>query len=103
VAVSKQEIVAVARRILAKEIDPLVGCRSIVRHQDALSDEERRDQDLLTLVGIESETDHFPLGDVRLRWDPEALAHQDRQRAEYLQTVEGTLYDACSSIIEKFS
>lgn len=100
---SKKEIVDVARRILAKEIDPLLGCRWIVQHQDALSDDERQDEDLLTIVGIESETDGSPLGEVRSQWDPAALALQDRKRAEYLGSVEGALYEACRSIIEKFA
>ena len=100
---SKEEIVRVARRIVAREIDPVLGCRLIVRLQGPLSDEQRQDQDLLTVVGIESETDQFPLGEARSQWDPEALANQDRQRAEYLGNIETALFEACRSIIEKFA
>lgn len=100
---SKQEIARVARRIVAKEIDPVLGCRLIVRLQGPLSDAERQDQDLLTVVGIESETDHFALGEARSQWDPAALANQDRQRTEYLERIETTLYEACRSIIEKYA
>ena len=100
---SRTEIVSIARRIVAKEIDPLLGCRLIVRHQGSLLDVERQDPSLLVLVGVESETDHFPLGEVRSHWDPSALAQQDRQRAEYLQRVEKDVLDACRAIIVKYS
>ena len=100
---SKEEIVIIAGRVLAKEMDPLEGCRWIVRHQEALSEEERQDPNFVRLVGIESETDHFAMGVARQHWDPRALAEQDRERAEYLQRVEGNLFEACRGIIAKFS
>jgi hypothetical protein len=101
--VTKKDIVEVAGRILANEMDPLEGCRWIVRHQQLLSAEERHDADFLTLVGIESETDTFAMGAVRERWSPEALAEQDRYREEYLARVRRDLLDACSAIIAKLS
>jgi hypothetical protein len=99
---SKHEIATIARRILAREIDPLEGCRWVVRHQHALSEEERRDPDLTVLVAIESETDHFATGIARRQWDRGALAEQDRQRTEYLQRNERFLFEACKALIEKF-
>jgi hypothetical protein len=99
---SKQKIVGLARRIVAREIDPLEGCRLIVQFQGELSDGERRDPDFATLVGVESETDHFPTGAAREHWDPDALAEQDQQRAEYLQKNETFVLEACRGIIDKF-
>jgi len=65
---SKEQIVRIARQVLADEIDPLEACRAIVRSQDGLSDTERDDPDLTTLLAIESETDDLPMGRVRELW-----------------------------------
>jgi|SRR4051794_19843774 hypothetical protein len=100
---SKQKIVGLARDIVGREIDPLEGCRRIVQFQADLSDEERRDPDFATLAGVESETDHFPTGAAREHWDPDALAEQDQQRAEYLQRNVAYVLEACRGIIDKFS
>ena len=100
---SKETIVAIARQVLAKEIDPLEGCRAIVRNQGGLSAEERDDPDLTTLVAIESETDDLPMGTVRDLWDSKALAQQDRRRAKYLSRVKSDLFKACRALIERFA
>lgn len=99
---TRQEIITTAEQILARQVDPLEGCRSIVQSQSRLSEEDRLDPDLLTLVGIDSETDHFPTGDVRQRWNPESLRLLDAQRLEYLARNESLLREACSALIKKF-
>jgi len=35
------------------------------------------DEDYTVFLGIESETDHLPVGDVRRHWSAEALAQKD--------------------------
>jgi len=35
------------------------------------------DEDYSIFLGIESETDHLPVGDVRRHWSPEALSQKD--------------------------
>jgi hypothetical protein len=100
---TNQEIVSVAARVLAGQMDPIEGCRWIVRHQSLLSEEQRRDAAILTLVGIESETDHFAVGAARQNWEPDALAQQDLRKAEYLHRIEPSLLEACKAIVAKFS
>lgn len=100
---SKKEIVTVAARVLSREMDPIEGCRWIVRHQSSLSEIERRDPAVLTLVGIDSETDHFAIGTARQNWEPHALAEQDSRKEEYLQRIEDSLFEACKAIVGRFS
>ena len=38
------------------------------------------DPDFMTFVGIASETDNFPVGDLRERWHPETLPALDAER-----------------------
>jgi hypothetical protein len=98
---TRSEIAVIARRILTREIDPIDGCRAIVRRQGVLSSEERGDPDFRVLVAIESETDHIPAQDSRDRWSAMALREKDRQRAEYLARNELALRDACKALVEK--
>lgn len=100
---SKKEIVFIAARVLAKTIDPIEGCRRIVRYQGELSEIERHNPNFVTLVGIESETDHCPVGVGRRLWEGQAVAEQDRELAEYLQRIEGQLLEACRALIVDFS
>ena len=102
-SMSKREIVTIATQILNGEIDPLEGCRRIVRQQGTLSEAERRDPDFATLVGIESETDAFPSSEARQHWDARALAELDRERAVYVERNRKWLVDACRAIVSKSS
>lgn len=100
---AKKEIVEIACRVVAGEVDLLEGCRAIVRNQDGLTDEDRNDPDLMTLVAIESETDDLPLGRVRDLWERSALAEPDRRRAAIVSRTKKDLIQACRALIEKFS
>jgi hypothetical protein len=100
---SKQDIVAAAMQVVAGTLDPLEGCRRIVRQQCELTEEERQDPDFLTIVGIESETDSFPSDEVREHWQGQDLAELDRLKEEYLQRNRRWLVDACRAIALKFS
>jgi hypothetical protein len=100
---SKDEIVTIAKCVLHGEVDPLEGCRAIVRRQMALSESERHDPDFLVLVAIESETDHFPTEETRQYWDPVALAERDQERAAYLERNQKPLVDACRALVAKLS
>jgi hypothetical protein len=99
----KKGIVEAARQILAGRLDPLEGCRLIVRSRAGLTDVERNDPNLVVLVAIESETDQFPLGEVRQRWNAVALVEQDRQRQEYLSRNDHHLREACQALVETFA
>ncbi len=94
------EIVALARQILAREIDPIEGCRAIVRHQRTLAGRARRLPALLLIVAIEAETDHLPTAETRASFGPLQLREKDRWRADYLTRHEPVLRDACKELVE---
>jgi hypothetical protein len=63
-------------------------------HTDAITNEADR----LLIIGIESETDHLPIGEVRKLWAPDALQRKDPEiaRAEALWKAE--FLDVCKRI-----
>jgi hypothetical protein len=93
-------VVALARKILADEMGIVEGCRALVRLNGAL---DSRDERLfLPFIAVESETDHLPLGEARLLWQPEALARKEQAAEIYLEKVRGVLHDACRALIHRY-
>jgi len=94
------EIIRVARGILDHSIGVVAGARLLSALRFRVSAEN--DPDFLTFTGIDSETDRFPLGEVRSRWSSEALARFDDERL----TAEGHWREsaerACVSLIQKY-
>jgi hypothetical protein len=69
-------------------------------HTDAISEVEDRK----FIIGIESETDHLPVGDVRKLWASYALKEKDVEiahaeelyRADFLETCRRIVNQNCS-------
>src|SRR3989442_14359509 len=80
------KIVAICQAMLKEEIGVIPGSRRLnsleieLRHQEAGSFE--RDEDFLTFVGIDSETDHLPVDVERKNWSVEALQRKDEEIAK---------------------
>ena len=68
----RNKIVETAQAMLNGDIDYLIGARRLasLRHDASVKDD---DEDFTVFVAIASETDDFPLGSVRARWDRQAL------------------------------
>jgi hypothetical protein len=65
-------------------------------HTDAIrSEEDRR-----LIIGIESETDHLPVGDVRQLWAAEALREKNVEIARAEALWKAKLVQACKRIVD---
>jgi len=95
-----KDVVHVSQSVLDGSLGAIEGARLLAALRFRVRAED--DEDFLVFVGIDSLTDHFPLGEVRSRWDPTALVRYDneRQRAEadFRESVEL----ACRSLIRKY-
>jgi len=69
------EMVRVAQGILDGSIGIVAGARQLTRLR--FNSRAENDSDILIFVGIDSETDHLPLGEVRRLWNAEALKIKD--------------------------
>ena len=98
---TRRKVVETAQAMLDGQLGFLVGSRRLaaLRHE---VDVAGSDADFLIFVGIDSETDALPLGEVRQHWSPEALAKLEAeiQNAENWATEVGR--DACKSLIARF-
>jgi hypothetical protein len=73
------------------------GCRNVARLRHALGEE--RNELFLPFVAVDSETDHFPLGDVRTRWSPSALEREDKERLACEQFHTAAIGDATDKLL----
>jgi hypothetical protein len=98
---SREEAVRICRAVLNGEKGVIEAARILSRVRFDLDAEN--DSDFLIFVGIDSETDHLPVGETRNRWNPEALRLKDRELAEAESLFRKRAYDACEGLIKKYS
>lgn len=95
----RQEAIDIASAIIKGTLHPLEGCRRLVRLKDdiGLGDEDCFNQ----IRATESETDHLPLGDLKLECSASYLERVEREEREYLESALGDIVKACEEIIKK--
>lgn len=86
----------IAQAALAGQITVLEGARALVSlaHTDAIAEvDDRR-----LIIGIESETDDLPIGEVRKLWAPDALKEKDVEIAHAEELYRSRFLEACRRI-----
>ena len=96
----RRQIVSLARRILDRDIGIVAGAREFSRLR--FSSCTNSDSDVLVFVGIDSETDHLPIGDKRQHWSAEALKTKDAELQAYEARVRKRAFRACESLISRY-
>jgi hypothetical protein len=91
-------LVDVLGDLLGNRIGVTEACRTIADLGRTLGE---GDNDLfLPFVGFDSETDSFPLGQVRERWASTVLRAQDEERIRYEELCRPWLLDAARKLLE---
>jgi hypothetical protein len=95
-----QQVVATARDFLVGNISVTEAARRLVglAHELGAAFEDP----FLTFVGIDSETDTFPLGEVRNNWNPDALLKEDAEREFYEASVRERALEAAGEILQRY-
>jgi hypothetical protein len=94
------KIVAVAKSILSGELGIVAGARQLAPWRFDVGAEH--DPDFIFFVGIDSETDHLPIGEVRSRWNPEVLKAKDEELRSFEASVRDKALPVCYSLIQKY-
>lgn len=93
----RRHIVVAAHDLLASRISVTEAARGIAAAARKLGN--ALEEPFVTFVGIDSETDSFPLGSLRERWNGAALEKQDTQRERYEGIVHERALEACREIL----
>jgi hypothetical protein len=92
----RQRASEIAQAVLDGRTTVLEAARELVSlaHTDAITDvEDRR-----LIIGIESETDDLPVGEVRKLWAPSALKTKDVEIARCEELYRPRFLEACKRI-----
>ena len=88
----------IAEALLAGRIGTILAARILlpfIHADDSLASMEDRN----LIIGIDSETDDLPVGEVRAEWDPGVLAEKDREIAKCESRWEERMKQACERIL----
>ena len=97
----RRDAVEIATGVINGSINPIEGCRRLVWLDEDLNMEN--DKSFLALAGMESETDHWPLGEAKENYSPAYLQKVEKEEREYLASARDEIVQACREIIEKLS
>jgi len=89
-----------ARAIVSGQRSVIDGCRYLAGIRFELELPDLLD-DFNMIVGIESESDHLPVGDTRKYWAADALQQKDIEIAEFENYYRKHAIEACAALIPK--
>jgi hypothetical protein len=100
---NRQKVVAIAQRLLAGEMGVIEAARQINAFRGKRVGLDEFDPDFLTFVGIDSETNHLPLGESRRYWAADALARKDVEIARCEELLRSRGVEAASHLVARFA
>ncbi len=101
--------------ILALQMDVVKACRAVIDGDVGVIAASRKlrdlhcqmfqdvDDDFRIFIGIESETDHLPVGDERQYWNAAVLSEKDKEIAEYEDKKMKVVIESCKKLIDRFA
>ena len=98
----RREAVEVASRMISGELGVIAGCRLLTRLGHRLVEDWTQDPDFVVFGAIESETDHLPLEDQRVFWNPAAFEEKQREVATFEQCARADVLAACKSVVARY-
>ncbi len=97
---ARKEVVLVAQSVLSGSCGIVEGARQLSGLAHRLAAEN--DPDFTFFIGVDSETDHLPIGDVRQRWAADALRKKDEELISLEGFFRADALCACRNLILKF-
>lgn len=93
---AREALIQWIRRYLGGEVGLIEASREIWR----LGEELQLDHQLLAFFkGVDSQTDHLPVGDQRVRWNSEALLSKDAEVAAFEGEFSAEARDRCGWLL----
>ena len=93
-------IVATAQAVLEGNLGIIEGSRKLSPYRFDVKAE--KDPDFIFFVGLDSETDHLPLGEVHKKWNPEILKQKQAEINSYESSFKEKAFEACRNLIKKY-
>ena len=97
---AQSEVLSTARGILSGEVGIVEGARRLTKLGHALGAD--RDSDFTFFVGLDSETDHLPVGEVRSHWAEDALRRTDEELRACESFYRADAFRICQTLIQRY-
>ena len=98
---AKRELVKTATQVITGELDLVRGCRKLSQLSGSIQPFNR---DIFNpIIGFESETDDYPLDEVRDTYERIYLSKLDRELLEYSDQMRTNILNACQRIVAEYS
>ena len=101
VTARRQELVELAHLMLDGQFNLIEGVRRICALRLATGDPDN--EVFFPIWAVESETDAFPLGEMRAACSPDYLKRSDAEMQRYLDESRSDILKACREILRAFS
>jgi len=96
-AIVRAQVLSLARQLLAGKLSVIAAARGLSALRCDFDPDLQTE--LRTFVGIDSETDDLPIGEVRKYWSREALERKDREIAECERIFRDNAIEAAIELI----
>jgi hypothetical protein len=96
----RAQLVSAAQSIVDGRLGIVEGTRTMIGLAFKL--EVQNDEPFLYFQGLDSRTDHFPIGVVREQWSRSALAREDALRESIEVSVKPQVLSHCQTIVRMF-
>ncbi|MCW8880437.1 MAG: hypothetical protein OQJ89_09445 [Kangiellaceae bacterium] len=98
---SRKEVGDISSKMLDGSCDYLEGSRELIRLRfDA---DLENDHDMRIFIGIVSETDNLPIGNVRGKWSQDALKLNEPEIKKAVEWAKSISLEECKSLSERFN
>lgn len=99
----RNDILDLAKEMLSGSSGLIDDCHKMVKLYNQLSDQEQKEyQDLFVgFIGIESQTDHLPIGNVRKEWNKGSLDKKDTEKIEFEKIFKDQIIKDCQNLLTK--
>src|SRR5258708_7469340 len=94
------KVVAIAKSIVSGELGIVAGARQLATWRFDL--DANSDPDFMFFVGLDSETDHLPVGSERANWNPDVLKTKDEELRRYEDSFRHRAFQICHRMITKY-
>jgi hypothetical protein len=92
--------VTAAEAILSRELGIIEGARKLSSLRFEVRAEH--DEDFILFVGIDSETDHLPVGKTEAHWNPAVLKGKKMEIEKFEGAIRGRAFQACRNLVSKY-
>ena len=98
---ARRELVKTATRVIAGQVDLVSGCRELSKLLRSVC--PVNSSMFNAIISFESETDDYPLGEVRSTYERTYIENLDKELLNYSNRMRSNILNDCQRIVAEYS